>query len=71
MLAAYRWVYGVVSMLVLANLLTTHYYGDVPASRAWLILACKLSLAGVIFSVVLFSEAKVYQRKICAFEGWR
>jgi len=58
MLALYRVIYGVVAGLVLYNLLTTHYYGDVPRSLPWLILACKISLAGLVLAAALIHRLK-------------
>ncbi|HVN18594.1 MAG TPA: hypothetical protein VMU05_07470 [Dongiaceae bacterium] len=58
MLIAYRIAYGLVAALCLANLLNTHYYGEIPRSLPSLVLACKLSLGAVIASVLLFSRLK-------------
>lgn len=53
MLTVYRIAYGTVA-LPLANLLNTRYYGDVAYSLSWLMLACKLSVAGLIVAAVMF-----------------
>jgi hypothetical protein len=58
MLATYRIIYGVVAGLLFVNFLTTHYYGAVPHSLIWLVLACRLSLVAIVMAVILFLHVR-------------
>ncbi len=59
MFVAYRVIYGIFAAFVLANLLNTHYYGAVPGSTSWLVLACKLSLVALILGTLALSRIKL------------
>ena len=70
MLIAYRVVYIVIAGLILGNFVTTHYYGDVPRSTPWLILACKLSVVSVIGAAAFYkTNAAVIWGIVLVWEG--
>ena len=58
MLLAYRSLYGISAALMLANLLVTNYYGAIPRSTTWLVLAAKLSLFCLLAVTIGFPRVK-------------